>query len=68
MNDHSADELAAAIGDFGTYVDRLSRIVGARIEADGMKAENAHRAHCGASLAYGEDAFSAVLAKWGITP
>jgi hypothetical protein len=38
----------------------------ALIEAMGMVAENAHRQQCGNSIAYGEEAFNALINKYGI--
>lgn len=35
-------------------------------EIQGMIAENQHRVSCGNSIAYGEDAFSAVPDRYGI--
>ena len=38
-----------------------ARVACALIRMEGMKAENAQREYCGASLAYGADAFLAVI-------
>ena len=38
----------------------------AMAEVAGMQAENAHRANGGLGVLYGEDAFGAVLDKYGI--
>lgn len=38
----------------------------ARIEMEGMIAENQYRIHSGQSLAYGEEAFTALIEKYGI--
>ena len=35
----------------------------AQIEAMGMVAENTHRVQCGNSIAYGEEAFQAVIQR-----
>lgn len=46
------------------YVQAQSACALAEIEA--MKAENSYRASCGNNIAYGEDAFLAVIEKYGI--
>lgn len=38
----------------------------ALIEAKGMEAENQHRLACGNSVAYGKEAFDALIEKYGI--
>ena len=38
----------------------------ARIEMEGMIAENQYRAHIGESPAYGEEAFVALIEKYGV--
>lgn len=38
----------------------------ALIEAMGMVAENKHREQCGHSVAYGDEAFAALIDKYGI--
>jgi hypothetical protein len=55
-------------------VDRLeritilqSKILTAHCEVEGMRAENFHRAQCGQSIAYGEDAFFGVVEKNGLS-
>ena len=43
-----------------------SQIVCATAEIEGMKAENQYRRHRGETIAYDEDAFFSVPAKYGI--
>jgi len=43
-----------------------SQVACALIEAMGMKAENQQRTHLGQSIAYGEEAFAALIEKYGI--
>lgn len=50
--DGASSTFAAAIGTYG--------------EIEGMKAENAHREHCGLSVAYGQEAFEEVIERYGI--
>lgn len=38
----------------------------ARIEMEGMLAENQHRMNCGNSIAYGDEAFNKIATKYGI--
>lgn len=44
----------------------ISQSVSALIEAMGMTAENRHRLSVGNSVAYGEEAFQAVIERYGI--
>jgi hypothetical protein len=43
-----------------------SQVACALIEAMGMQAENQQRTNRGHSIAYGEDAFAALIEKYGI--
>lgn len=43
-----------------------AQVVCAQIEVAGMQAENQHRMNVGQSIAYGEEAFSALANKYGI--
>ncbi len=52
------DELKAAVIN--------ARVATAMIRAMGMQAENQHRMNCGSSIAYGEEAFVAVVEEEGI--
>lgn len=55
------DEYAARELDYG-----ISQAVSALIEAMGMVAENKHRLQHGNSQAYGEEAFFALIEKYGL--
>lgn len=44
----------------------ISQSVCAMVEAMGMQAENQQRTNRGLSIAYGEEAFAAVLEKYGV--
>ena len=44
-----------------------AKILTAHCEVEGMRAENFHRAQCGQSIAYGEDAFFGIVEKNGLS-
>lgn len=46
------------------YVHAMA--IAAMIEAMGMQAENQHRLNCGNAVAYGDEAFNALIEKYGI--
>ena len=52
--------------EFAAHIETFRRTVVALAEIEGMKAENEHRTSCGQSVAYGEEAFSAVASRNGI--